>query len=542
MCACPLLPVNLLATGLERNRANMTDSNVSSVWKTQTTDTSTPAGCFPVFGSPGLFNCPADVLPESSALLSGSKIPAGAASQISNYRVSQYDAVAASYVLGGVNYWWREEYVQFKNLTAENLAAFRQNYISDDSDSLDWPALDDLIAHSHTKIRSGSNAEDASATELQERFARLDTRIELPPCAVDIIKVIIDVVTLFFGGRELIRHRAMAQLQEFFIHSRVPLRDASRCLNVLHFGNEVPYFTKAAAILRLLKFVYGGGVSTIIYGVWSIIVKNLSWKDLVLYGVEIGSEWVAFFATDGVAAIAMIVQALGRGTWLALDLTSMAQCLAGLSSSTPNGIRTNDYFGLCVMAIDFPKPWPGGGYLQKSDPSHPDYFTYCNTLLIITDDPTGTRFLAVAGGGYIMIGSNVLTFAFQPTGSSSGSGVIDGAEVLMYGRYQAHDPVGALTRKVIQNQGSAVPQRFEQIDPGNRDVYHFKIIKVNRAATSNDQVNDQDQILLLSIAESANGINMYLGIAYNAAYPNRYYVAPTTNPQVWTVFKTPFNP
>lgn len=69
-----------------------------------------PAGSVPVAGSPGLFNCPAGVLPASNPLLNGVMISAGAPSQISNYRVPEYDAPGPSYVIDGVNYWWRQRY------------------------------------------------------------------------------------------------------------------------------------------------------------------------------------------------------------------------------------------------------------------------------------------------------------------------------------------------------------------------------------------------------------------------------------------------
>ena len=161
----------------------------------------------------------------------------------------------------------------FKNLTQQNYDLFKANFITDD-ESLVWPTLDEIIQHSQTRNRDGSNVEFASDQEMQRRFARAP-RTVVTPCEKEIVVVIVDLVTLFFGGRELIRHRTMQQLEEYIIHAGLPLRDASRCLNVLHFGNEVPYFTKAMAILRVLKFAFKGGVSAIIWAIWGIIVKNL---------------------------------------------------------------------------------------------------------------------------------------------------------------------------------------------------------------------------------------------------------------------------
>jgi hypothetical protein len=61
-------------------------------------------------GSPGVFNCPAGVLPASNPLVDGGTVSAGTPSQISNYRAPQYDAPDPSYVIDGVNYWWRASY------------------------------------------------------------------------------------------------------------------------------------------------------------------------------------------------------------------------------------------------------------------------------------------------------------------------------------------------------------------------------------------------------------------------------------------------
>ncbi len=518
-------------------------------------DPAAPAGCFPVAGSPGLFNCPAGVLPESNPLSDGrTRVPAGAASQISNYRVPQYDAPGPSYTLGGVNYWWREEYVPFKNLTAENLAAFQANYISDDPGSLDWPSLDDLIAHSLTKSNSGDNVDYASDEELSQRFARLDKRLTISECDKKIISVIIDLVTLFMGGREWIKRRTLAQLEEFFIHANLPLRDATRCLNVLHFGNEVPYFTKAQAILRLLKFVFKGGLSTTIWGVWGIIVKNLSWKDMVLYGVEMGAEWVSFFATDGIAAGAVIVNALARGAFLTLDFSDMLKaCINSSIATSPSSvINTGDSFGLCVMAIDFPSPPPPGGFLPKSQNDAPDYFTANNTVIIQTDDATGTRFLSVNGMGFIMSQPNALVLAFQPLslGGQRFAFVVDGVETILNGKYQGSVAVGSLSRTMVKDSGLnnyPIPQSFQQEDSGNSDLYHFQIVKINLIdPTHNDSIYDMDQILLKAVKESSAGTDQYLGLIYDSAYQSGnytgYYVGITKNPQVWTVFKTPFNP
>jgi hypothetical protein len=76
-----------------------------------TSSSAAPAGSMPVAGSPGLFNCPKGVLPASNPLLHGGTVAAGAPSQISNYRVPQYDAPSPSYVIDGVNYWWRQSYI-----------------------------------------------------------------------------------------------------------------------------------------------------------------------------------------------------------------------------------------------------------------------------------------------------------------------------------------------------------------------------------------------------------------------------------------------
>jgi hypothetical protein len=57
-----------------------------------------------------VFNCPNGVLPASQPLLHGGTVSAGAPSQISNYRVPQYDAPNPSYVIDGTNYWWRQSY------------------------------------------------------------------------------------------------------------------------------------------------------------------------------------------------------------------------------------------------------------------------------------------------------------------------------------------------------------------------------------------------------------------------------------------------
>ncbi len=439
----------------------------------------------------------------------------------------------------------------FKNLTAENLNTFKQHYISDD-ESLIWPTLEELITHSQTRNRDGSNVEYASSGELRKRFARVDSRTVITPCEKEIITVIIDVVTLFFGGREWIRHRTFKQLEEFFIHADLPLRDVSRCLNVLHFGNEVPYFTKAMAILRVLKFVFKGGVSAIIWGVWGIIVKNLSWKDLVLYGVEIGSEWFAFFATDGLASIAMIVQELGRGTWLVIDLTEMVKCLENDGSvSTPqsNKIAITDAVGLCVQAIDFPNPFPAGGYLTKSKKENPNFFMYGNTLLIQTNNtPPNKRFLGITGMGYMTSGANSLTINFQPVIANANEtlDIFDGRNVLLNGKYQGRDPVGGLSTRTIKDYNFNIPQSFEKLNSQSNELYHFKVHKVNRVTSTVDEfVYDQDQILL-QVVQPSNPTTNYLGIIYNQSYAsgNRqgYYIGLTTNPQVWTVFKKPFNP
>jgi hypothetical protein len=68
-----------------------------------------PAGSI-YAGSPGLFNCLAEVLPASNPLLHGDRVSAGAPAQISNYRVAQYDAPGPSYVIDGVDYWWRQSW------------------------------------------------------------------------------------------------------------------------------------------------------------------------------------------------------------------------------------------------------------------------------------------------------------------------------------------------------------------------------------------------------------------------------------------------
>lgn len=70
-----------------------------------------PVGSAPIEGNRGAFNCPAGVLPASNPLLNGTSVPAGTPSQISNYRLPLYDAPEPSYVIDGVNYWWREVYV-----------------------------------------------------------------------------------------------------------------------------------------------------------------------------------------------------------------------------------------------------------------------------------------------------------------------------------------------------------------------------------------------------------------------------------------------
>lgn len=74
------------------------------------TNSSGPIGSMPLTGVAGAFNCPAGVLPASNPLLNGAVIPAGVASQISEYRLPQYDAPDPSYVIGGVPYWWRQLY------------------------------------------------------------------------------------------------------------------------------------------------------------------------------------------------------------------------------------------------------------------------------------------------------------------------------------------------------------------------------------------------------------------------------------------------
>lgn len=437
----------------------------------------------------------------------------------------------------------------FKNLTAENLAAFKQNYISDDSNSLVWPTLEELIAHAQTRSRDGSNVEFASDQEMQERYARFTSRNVLFPCDTKVVSVVIDVVTLFFGGREMLRHRTMQQLEEFFLHAGLPLRDVSRCLNVLHFGNEVPYFTKAMAILRVLKFVFKGGVSAIVWGVWGIIVKNLSWKDLVLYGVEIGSEWFAFFATDGAAGVAMIIQNLARGSWLVLDLTEMIECIRenGAVAPTPgNRIAKTDYFGLSVMAVDFPNPAPAGGFLTKSDPANPDYYMYGNTLYIQTST-SNNRFLGIVGMGYGMSSAYSLTFNFQPADSQAVAVAHDG-EVILNGKYGSTDPVGFLTARAIQDYKVTIKQSFANItDAKNADLYHFRVIKVNRVDNGDDDgIYHQDQIVLSLVGIAIRDDTYYLGIIYDPTYAsgNRlgYYIGITTTPQVWTIFKTPFNP
>lgn len=437
----------------------------------------------------------------------------------------------------------------FKNLTAENLAAFQQNYISDDSDTIVWPTLEELIAHAETRNRDGSNVEYATDQEMQERYARFTSRSVLFPCDTKVVSVVIDVVTLFFGGREMLRHRTLQQLEEFFLHAGVPLRDVSRCLNVLHFGNEVPYFTKAMAILRVLKFVFKGGVSAIVWGVWGIIVKNLSWKDLVLYGVEIGSEWFAFFATDGAAGVAMIVQNLVRGSWLALDLTEMIQCIRDNGSVAPtpgNRIAKTDSFGLCVMAVDFPNPPPAGGFLTKSDPTHPDYYLYGNTLYIQTST-SNNRFLGIVGMGYGMGLPDSIIYNLQPVNNNVAA-IADNVEVILSGKYGGTDPVGFLTARATQDYGITIKQCFANVtDPNNSDVYHFRVVKVNRVDNGEDDgIYHQDQIVLSLTGIAVRDDTYYLGIIYDPTYAsgNRlgYYIGITTNPQVWTIFKTPFNP
>ncbi len=82
-----------------------------------------PVGSIPVVGSSGGFNCPAGLLPASNPLLKGVVIPAGAVAMISNFRFPNYDAPGPSYVIGGVNYWWRQDKFGGDGLNGNALAS-----------------------------------------------------------------------------------------------------------------------------------------------------------------------------------------------------------------------------------------------------------------------------------------------------------------------------------------------------------------------------------------------------------------------------------
>lgn len=428
----------------------------------------------------------------------------------------------------------------FKNLTQANYDQFKKAYVSDD-EVVNWPTLEQLIAHGETRHRDGSNAEMASAAELKKRFATRSRGV-VTPCDIQVATVLVDLVTIIFGVRELIKHRTAAQLEELFLHAGLPTRDVGRTINVLG-GGELPYSTKAWAVLRLLKFIIKGGGSALVLTTWSIIVKNLKWYDLVLFGVEIGTEWVAFFATDGVAAVAMIAQELDRAAWTAVDIAEAVECFKNEALPSTNAILNTDKVGIVVQAVDYPNPVPPGGYLQKSGPDAPEFYMQNNNLHTMTGDVDGPgkgpHFLTVQGTGYF---GNFFSRTFIVVkGNKVGLEIHDQDEVVIFEAdiakavdysKMSYPPSG----DYLAHQSLPAPRKLMFQPPPTSGGARYTVHKLYKKANA-ETVYDRDQFLLQSVDDSTT----YVGIVADANSPGGCYIDHTKNPQVWTILKTDYS-
>ena len=220
----------------------------------------------------------------------------------------------------------------FQNLSKENLDAFRQLIGMPGDQALQDLTIEQLIEHSKTRLRDGSDAEAASDDEVGTRYPQT-TRFTPTACETKVATLILDAFLLAVGVVGIRAKAKQAAIDEItLLKMHMPARDITRVVVYIKDGDLKD---KAWAIYRIVRLIFKAGMAS---AVWNAIVKSLSWLDMILYGVEGIAEIVAFVATDGVSQIALIVQELARAGFFTVDLLDVfAACPSESVGNQPRG-------------------------------------------------------------------------------------------------------------------------------------------------------------------------------------------------------------
>ncbi len=202
----------------------------------------------------------------------------------------------------------------FQHLTQENLDRFRQQIGMPDDQKLHALTIDELIAYSRTKQADGSDATDAPENQLRDRFP--PTRFQPTPCQAKTASVLIDAIVIAFGmvgigSKQL--GKAVDETAKLIDQSHGIDRDIMRVVRYIEKGSLKD---RGWAVYRLARLIIKAGMAV---AIWNAIVKNLTWYDMVLYGVEGVAEVAAFLATDGASEVPLILGVLARTAFFVTD-------------------------------------------------------------------------------------------------------------------------------------------------------------------------------------------------------------------------------
>jgi hypothetical protein len=220
----------------------------------------------------------------------------------------------------------------FQNLTQENLVKFKKLINMPDDEKLQNLTIEELIEYSKSKSRDGSNAEAASDNEIASRFPPV-TRISPPtPCQKAVATAVMDAFFLALGAVG-IRSKVKQAAQEIdFLKMHMPTHDVVR---VIRYYDDGSLLNRGWAVYRVLRVAAKAGMAA---AIWGAIVKTLKWYDMVLYGVEGLAEIVAFVASDGVAAVALVAEEVARAGFFATDIMEAVEaCESGSAVSHFDG-------------------------------------------------------------------------------------------------------------------------------------------------------------------------------------------------------------
>jgi hypothetical protein len=214
--------------------------------------------------------------------------------------------------------------MHIQHLTQDNLNEFKK-YLNEDEQA-QLPTVDQLLAYAQGKVLDGSVAQTATDADLRKRFPR---DLPVSDCTVKITVVVVDLILVAISGFGLKQKVVGAGIRAAAGTIEAHQSDFTQLLLIILDDTRSKKDVVLAG-LRIIKLVVNLGL---LGAICSAIMHSLTWYDMILYGVLFVGEVGALFATEGIAALALLAQFLAKGGQTIVAITeAVTACWGGVTT------------------------------------------------------------------------------------------------------------------------------------------------------------------------------------------------------------------